>query len=134
MLAALCLPVALGGCSFVRSPSTTSKIPKGAPGQIGTVVNDLSSDATASGGASTICSSVLSSALEAQLNKVGGCTKVIENQLDTVDDDSLTIESVTWSSHTATAEVKTVVNGKHQLQTLDLIDQKKGGWRISSLG
>ena len=134
LLAMLCLPVALGGCALSRSQTATnSKIPKGTPPQIGVVINDLASDADGLN-STTICNSVLSSALAAKLNAGGGCTKAVGGQLKTIDDFTLTIEGVKWNSRTATAAVQTIVNGKHQTQTLDLVNQQHGGWRINSLG
>lgn len=130
----LCLPVALGGCALSRSPtSADSKIPKGAPAGIGVVINDLASNADALD-STTICNSILSTTLAAKLNAGGGCTKAVSRQLKTISDFTLTIEGVRWNSHSATAVVKTIVSGKHQTQTLDLINQQHGGWRINSLG
>jgi hypothetical protein len=134
IVAGLCTAVGLGGCSFTRSTTPAApKLPKGTPVAIGDIVNDLSTYAT-DDEPSKICSSVITTALETKLNKLGGCTKLINNGLNTASDYTLTIEGGTWSPQTAAIRVRVVVDSKHQIETLDLINQKHGGWRISSLG
>jgi len=80
---------------------------------------------------------VLSTALVDKLNKAGGCKTDITNQLQTINDFTLTIGPVTKGvssrSRTATARIETIFNGKDQINTLQLVNQRHGGWRINSL-
>jgi hypothetical protein len=74
---------------------------------------------------------VLGTALVAALNKKGGCSTDLNNQLKTVDDYTLTIKSIALAGSTATARVQTVDNGTKVIQTVSLAKQK-GVWRITS--
>jgi hypothetical protein len=128
------LALALGGCSFYakKTPTPTAKGPlKG----INTVINDLASDAGSTPNETAICNSVFSTALKQRLNKAGGCIKIVTNQLATVSNTTLTIKKYGFNpSHTTgTAVVQSPLNGKQHLFTLHLVNQPKGGWRISSI-
>lgn len=129
--APLCLALALGGCSFAASSKKTNTI-TGPAKPIGTLVNNFSSDAN-NGDDSTICDSIFSTALEKQLNALGGCEKIVANQLDAVDTFSLTITKYNVTGDNAVAVVKSIYNGKNRLETLKLVNQPKGGWRINSI-
>jgi hypothetical protein len=126
------LALALGGCSLYAK-KTSTPTPKGPLKGINTVINDFASDA-GNTDASTICQSVLSTALEQRLNRIGKCSTIITNQLETVSSTTLTITKYGVSGTSAVAIVKSVDNGKNRLFTLHLVDQTKGGWRISSIG
>ncbi|MGD0980133.1 MAG: hypothetical protein ABR946_01485 [Solirubrobacteraceae bacterium] len=126
------LALALGGCSLTQTDKQ-KRLPTGNLKGITDAIGNFSSDAK-SGDSSTICKSVLSTALEAQLNKNGGCTTVVNNQLATVSNYTLTIEKYGVSGDTATAVVQAIDNGKQHLYTVHLIKQTAGGWRLSSLG
>jgi hypothetical protein len=133
IVAPLVLAVTLGGCSLSRSDSSVaSKLPKGASGAVEELIKSFSSDASG-GDADTICSSVLATTLKDRLNKVGGCTHVITKQLNTTSDYTFTIVGGYVHATTAAVRVRTVVSGHHQVQTLDLVKQQHGGWRISSV-
>lgn len=75
---------------------------------------------------------MLGSALRSALKKSGSCQTDVDNQLKTVDDFTLTIESIKVSGKAATARVQTEVNGQKTISTVSLTDQK-AGWRISSI-
>ena len=122
----------LAGCTLTHKIATAPQ-PTGPLKGISALVSSLSSDASGDD-YSTICSSVLSTALEKQLNSNGGCTKDISNQVATASSFTLSIVKYgAFSGNTALAVVKSIYNGKNQLATLHLVKQAKGGWRISSL-
>jgi hypothetical protein len=128
----LCLALTLGGCSLTQKQTVTPTA-TGALKAVSTLVSDFSSDAS-SDNDSAICKSVLSTSLEQRLNKIGGCTKIITNQLDTVAVTSLTPTKYGVHGNTAEVIVKSTYDGKAIPYTLDLVKQSKGGWRVSSLG
>jgi hypothetical protein len=136
IVASLSLTLALGGCALTRTSTTAPNAPTGAAKQIDVVVEALATDAS-DNDASAICSKVLSTALVDKLNKAGGCKTDITNQLQTINDFTLTIGPVTKGvssrSRTATARIETIFNGKDQINTLQLVNQRHGGWRINSL-
>ena len=76
---------------------------------------------------------MLSSALQSSLNHLGKCSTIIDNQLKTIDDTTLTIKSITVSGANATARVQTVSYGKKVISTLTL-HNATAGWRITGLG
>ncbi len=76
---------------------------------------------------------MLASSLRKTLNASGSCQTKIDNQLKTIDDFTLTIESIKVSGSTATARVQSEYNGSKVIQPVKLVDQK-AGWRISSVG
>jgi hypothetical protein len=128
----LCLALALGGCSLTQAKTTTPKGASGPAKAIGAVITSFSTDA-ADNDASTICSSILATSLEQRLNKIGGCSKIITNQLPTATNDNLTITKYGVSGNSAIALVKSLDNGSNRLYTIHLVKQANGGWRISSV-
>jgi hypothetical protein len=122
------LALALGGCSLTQK-DVQKRLPTGNLKGITDAIGDAKADDS-----STICKSVLSTALEERLNKNGGCATIINNQLATVSDYTLTIEKYGVSGDTAESVVQATDNGKQRLYTVHLVKQAKGGWRISSLG
>jgi PBP1b-binding outer membrane lipoprotein LpoB len=132
IIAALCVAVVLGGCSFSRKP-VGSNVPKGVTGAIGVVIKDFSTDASTNNPAA-LCNTVLSTSLVQHFAKLGGCKKVVSNAIATIDDFTFSITRFSWNPRTAIAIVKSVDDGKHQLSTLHLVNQTHGGWRLNSLG
>jgi hypothetical protein len=126
-----CLAVALGGCSLTPTSSSNAGAFTGTKANIATALNLLASDASSANGAD-ICKSVLAASVRSKLNKIGNCTTIIDNQLKTSDDSTLTVEAITVTGSTATAKVKTVQNGKKIISTVSLLKQN-GGWRIASI-
>jgi hypothetical protein len=134
ILAALSASVALGGCSLGASSSTTGSSGSftGTQGQIASTLNLFSSDAGSSDEAG-ICSDVLDSRVVSALAKYsGGCKTVLTNQLKTVGDTSLTVESITVHGNTATAQVQVVDDGRKVIQKVSLRKQS-AGWRLDSI-
>ena len=75
---------------------------------------------------------MLASAVRSKLNKIGNCTTIINNQLKTSDDYTLTVEAIKVTGSNASAQVKVEQNGKKVISTVSLIKQS-GGWRVSSI-
>jgi copper chaperone CopZ len=131
IIASACLAVTLGGCSLAPSSSSSSAGYTGTKALVATTLNLLASDSSSSNGLD-MCEHVLGSALRTALNKSGSCQTDVENQLKTIDDFTLTIESIKVAGKTATARVQTKVNGQKTISTVSLADEK-AGWRISSI-
>jgi hypothetical protein len=91
----------------------------------------LASDASSANGAD-ICKNVLTSSMRATLNKVGSCSTIITNQLKTIDDFTLTIESIKLAGSAASARVQTERSGAKVIQTVSLAHQP-AGWRIAAI-
>jgi hypothetical protein len=130
ILGSACLAVTLGGCSLTPSSSSSSSGYTGQKASVAAVLNLLASDSN-SGNGRDICEHVLASALRSTLNKSGSCQTKIDNQLKTVDDFTLKIESITLAGSVATSKVQTVDDGKKVVQTVSLAHQK-AGWRLVS--
>jgi hypothetical protein len=132
ILGSACLALALGGCSLSPTSSSNSSGFTGAKAVVATKLNLLASDANSANG-SDICKNVLGQALRASLNREGGCQTDIDNQLKTIDDFSLSIESIKVTGSTATAQVKTEYYGKKVYSPVKLAHEH-AGWRIVSIG
>jgi hypothetical protein len=120
----------LGGCSLTPTSSSNSSGFTGQKAAVATTLNLLASDSS-SGKGLDICEHVLGSAVRSVLNKSGSCQTKIDNQLKTVDDFTLTVESIKLAGSVATARVQTEDNGKKVIQTVSLAHEK-AGWRITS--
>jgi hypothetical protein len=131
IVAGVCLAVALGGCSL--SPSKTSGTAgfTGAKADVATALNLLASDASSTDGAD-ICKSVLANAVRSQLNRLGSCAKIIDNQLKTTDDSTLTVKSIKISGANASARIETVHDRDKVISTVKLVRQN-GLWRLASI-
>ncbi|HUB36494.1 MAG TPA: nuclear transport factor 2 family protein [Solirubrobacteraceae bacterium] len=125
---AVSLALGLGGCG--TSTTSTSGF-KGEQHAVAQTIANLQSHGTALE-AKKVCSQDLASTVVKPLNRAtGGCVKAIEKQLKQVDSFEVTVESVKVSGATASAQVKSVHEGKQAISTVDLV--KEGGrWRISS--
>jgi uncharacterized protein YceK len=111
------LALALGGCSLTQTDKQ-KRLPTGNLKAISDAISNFSSDAK-SGDASTPC--------------LSGCATIVNNQLATASNFTLTIEKYGVSGNTAETVVQGTDNGKLRLYTLHLVKQGKS-WRISSLG
>ena len=130
ILGGACVAVALGGCSLTPSKTASSGAFTGQAAGVATTLNLLASDAGSTGGAD-ICKNVFAKALLAKINKLGDCATIINNQLKTADDFTLTIKKINVVGSTATASVQTVRYGKKVIQTVHL-QLEPAGWRIDS--
>ena len=126
-----CLAVALGGCSLTPTSSSSAGSFTGTKANIATALNLLASDGSSANGAD-ICKNVLEFSVRNKQNKIGTCATIIDNQLKTSDDFTLTVEAIKVTGSTATAQVKVVRNDKKVIQTVSLVKQG-GGWRVSSI-
>lgn len=81
-----------------------------------------------------LCKQILAPALAAKLRDGGGgCTHVVGNQLNTIENYDLTIESITVTGASAAARVKSISDGKTHFDTL-LLTKVGSSWRLSGLG
>jgi hypothetical protein len=128
---AACLAVALGGCSLSPTSSSSAGSFTGAKANVATALNLLASDASSANGAD-ICKNVLASSVRSKLNQLGTCATIIDNQLKTSDDFTLTVEAIHVTGSSATAQVKVVRNNKKVISTVSLLKQT-GGWRVSAI-
>ena len=130
VIGSACLAVALSGCSLTPSSTASSGGFSGQAARVATVLNTLASDAS-SGNGTDICKTVLDSQLRATLNKLGTCATLINNQLKTIDDFTLSVKKVTVTGSTATASVQTVRYRVKVTQTVSL-KLESGAWRLAS--
>jgi hypothetical protein len=130
VIGSACLAVALGGCSLTPSSSASSAGFTGQAALVASTLNTLASDASSGNGAD-ICKTVLDSSVRATLNKLGSCATILDNQLKTVDDFTLTVKAVKITGSTATASVQTVRYRVKVTQTVSL-KRESGAWRLAS--
>jgi hypothetical protein len=131
ILGSACLAVTLGGCSLSPTSSSNTAGYTGTKALVASTLNLLASDANSSNGLD-ICEHVLASALRSTLNKSGSCQTSIDNQLKTIDDFTLTVESIKLAGSSASARVQTEYNGSKVISTVTLAHEK-AGWRINSI-
>jgi hypothetical protein len=129
----LCLPLsalALAACG--NTVSTASF--KGTQLEVAQAIANFQAAATAAE-QKKICTEYLAAPLVARLGATKGCEAAIKSQLTEVDSLEATVESVTLApgGKTATAQVKSVREGKKATSTLALVDEG-GKWKISGLG
>ena len=130
LLPAALLLAALSGCGTV--PTKTSTTFTGESAAVAQAINTFQS-AAQSRDTSKLCNQVLAPALVAKLkDSGGGCTHVVGNQLNTVENYDLTIESITVNGTSAQARVKTISAGKTHFDTL-LLTKVGNSWRLSGL-
>jgi hypothetical protein len=127
----VCLAVALGGCSLTPTSSSTAGSYTGPSARIATALNLFASDASSENG-KDICANVLASSVRARLNKIGSCATIIQDQLKTTDDSTLTIEAIKVKGSNASAQVQTIHDRNKVISTVTLVKQS-GGWRISGI-
>ncbi len=132
-LALLCLPLsalALTGCGNTASTGSF----KGAQREVAQTIANFQSAATA-GEQKKICTEDLTAPVVARLGGTKRCEAAIKTQLTEVDSLEALVESVTIgpSGKTATAQVKSVHEGKKAVSTLALVNEG-GKWKISGLG
>jgi hypothetical protein len=121
LLAAPLLALGLGACGSTLSTSGFT----GESRAVAQRISDYQADVAAAN-KSKLCGEDLSSAVRARLNSAGGCQRVLEHQLQSVDDYEATVEKngVLVTGTTATAKLRT---------TKLLLVKERGGWRITGL-
>jgi hypothetical protein len=132
MVAYACLAVALGGCSLTPTSSKNTSGFTGAKALIAAKVNLLASDASSNNG-TDLCKNVLAPAVRSDLNSIGNCATIIENQLKTIDDFTVTVKTISVNGDNATARVQSSLNGTKVISPVSLRKASKG-WRITSVG
>ncbi len=122
------LALGLGACASTTSTSGF----KGEQHAVAQTISNLQSHSS-SLEHKKICSEDLSSAVVKRLDEApGGCEKALETQLKEIDSFTVTVESVKVDGTTATAQVKSIHEGKNSIYTVTLI--KEGGkWKVSSV-
>jgi hypothetical protein len=127
----VCLAVALGGCSLTPTKSSNSAGFTGTKADVATALNLLASDASSTNGAD-ICKSVLAASVRNKLNQLGTCATIIDDQLKTSDDSTLTVEAIKVDGANASAQVETVHDRNKVISTVKLVHQN-GLWRVSAI-
>ncbi len=129
-LALLCLlpsAVVLAACSGTVSVAAF----KGEQHEAAQTIANLQSDATAAE-EKKICANDLAGAVVTRLGGAKGCEAAIKNQLAEVDSLEVSVQSVHVGVTTATAQVKSIHEGRKVASTVSLV--KEGGkWKISGL-
>jgi copper chaperone CopZ len=127
----MCLSaLALAACA--KTVSTAGF--KGAEQEVAETIKNLQADATA-GEQKKICADDAAASVVAGLGGTKGCEAAIKSQLTEVDSLEVSVQSVKVapSGTTATAQVKSVHEGKSRESTVSLV--KEGGkWKVSSVG
>lgn len=122
------LAVGLAACGSTVSTSTF----KGESHAVAQRISDYQADVGAAS-EKKLCKEDFSSAVRRRLNAAtGGCEEALKRQLGSIDDYEATVEQVTVSGATATAEVKSTWSGKLRDTTLHLV-KEDGSWRIAGV-
>ena len=130
ILGGLCVALAVSGCSVGGSTTASNSGFTGVKAAVATTLNTFANDASSNNG-KDMCASVFDQALLAKISKAGNCQTIITNQLKTIDDFTLKIESIAINGTTAAARVQTVRNRVKVLSTVTL-HHDPAGWRLDS--
>jgi hypothetical protein len=133
LLALLCAPLSAVALTACASTVSTAGF-KGTQQEVARTVANLQTDVTA-GEQKKICANDLAAATVARLGGSKGCEAAIKSQLAEVDSFEVSVLSVELAAGetSATAQVKSIRQGKSALGSLSLI--KEGGkWKISGVG
>jgi hypothetical protein len=130
LLCPLLLAVTLTACG---STTTTAGF-KGEEHDAAQTIANLQSDATAAE-QKKICANDLAAAVVRRLGGNTDCEKAIKSQLTEVDNLETSVKSVAIASggKTATAQVKSIREGKSVTSTVSLV-KEAGKWKIAGLG
>jgi hypothetical protein len=132
-LALLCAPLCAVTLTACASTVSTTGF-KGASQQVAQTIANLQTDVTA-GAQKKICANDLAAATVARLGGSKGCEAAIKSQLTQVDSFEVSVLSVKLAKieTSATAQVKSIHQGKSSLSSLSLV--KEGAkWKISGAG
>jgi len=132
-LALICLPLSALALAACGSTVSTAGF-KGAQHEVAQTIANFQAAATAAE-EKKICTEDLAAPLVARLGGAKACEAAIKSQLTEVDSLEATVESVKLGAggKTATAQVKSVHEGKKTTSPLALVDEG-GKWKISGLG
>jgi hypothetical protein len=105
---------------------------KGASKAVAQRISDFQSD-VANNSPQKLCSDDLASAVQKRLQVAGSnCRTALKQQLGSIDDYELTVESIAVHNSTATAHVKSTRAGKAHIDTLRFV-KEGGAWKISGV-
>jgi hypothetical protein len=121
--------VALAACGKAVSTSGF----KGQQHTIAQTISNLQADATA-GEQKKICADDIAAAIVAKLGGAKACEAAIKSQLAEIDSLEVLIQSITVATGgaTATAQVKSTVEGKPKRGTMSLV-KEGSAWKISAV-
>ena len=117
----------LGGCAGRNAVDNAGDF-KGDRKAVAQVVDDLGK-AGSKRDAKKVCTSVLSAAL---VKRLGDCQKAVKDQLSDADVFGLSVQRVDVSGATATATVRSKVDGRQRVQRLSFVREGRG-WRLAGL-
>ncbi len=104
---------------------------KGAEHEVAQTIADLQSD-VAAGERKKICEKDLAVPVVTKLGGQKACEAAVKNRVSEIDNTELQVESVKIDGDTATAQVKSVYEGKKQVRAVTLA--KEGSrWRITAI-
>jgi hypothetical protein len=132
-IASLALAAGLSGCGETAASNNF----KGEQHQVAARITAFQKHATEVN-EKKICSEDFASGLVARIREAGrresgkGCTETVKEQLKSLDDPTLSIQSVTVHGTSATATVKSVKYGKTKPYTLMLVKEGEH-WKIAGL-
>ncbi len=126
---ACALALALGVAACGSTVSTSSF--KGEEHAVAQTVANLQADTT-TGEEKKICTEDLAAPVVKRLGGVAACESAVKSQLTEIDSLELSVSSIKLdaAAGTATAEVRSIVDGKTRPGTLTLV-KEDGKWRIS---
>ncbi len=128
ILISLLLAGGLVGCGTTGTPAGKFQ---GESAKVAAAVNALS-NASTSRDTTKICTKLLAPAVAQKLAGAGGsCPRVVDRQLATVDNFTVTVEKVSVNGTTAQAQVKSISSGKNRSDTFNLIRLPDGSWRFT---
>jgi hypothetical protein len=128
---ALLIAGGLAGCG--ATPTSSGRF-SGEAAKVAATIDQLSSAASGHD-TGKICTKILAPTVSDKLKAAGGsCPSVVGRQLDTVDTFNVTVKTVKVTGSAAAAQVTSTSNGKDKTDTLNLLKQPDGSWRIASLG
>jgi hypothetical protein len=120
---------ALGATACGTTTSTAGF--KGAEHEVAQTVADLQSD-VAAGERKKICERDLAAPVVSKLGGQKACETAVKNRVSEIDNTELQVESVKVAGNTATAQVKSVYEGKKRIRTVTLA--KEGTrWKVTAI-
>jgi hypothetical protein len=131
-LALLCLPLsALTLSACARAVSTSGF--KGGQQEVAQTIANLQADATADE-PKKICANDLATAVVERLGGSKSCEAAIKSQVAEIDSLDVTVQSIKLvaGAKSATAQVKSIHEGKSKLSSVALVKETKG-WKVSGL-
>jgi copper chaperone CopZ len=132
LFALLCLLLSAVTLAACASTVSTAGF-KGEQHDVAQTISNLQADATA-GEEKKICADDVAAAVVTRLGGTAGCEAAIKSQLTEVDSLEASVQSVQIApdGKSATAQVKSINEGKSHLGTVSLV-KEAGKWKISGV-